>query len=65
MEQPAEPAKNPAHASPVRPEVEYQEKTSINIQPSHHPTSLTTPVKRADHYVEKDNSVDGFLAIKH
>ncbi len=51
--------------TPVRPEVEYQEKSTVNIQPSHVDTSLLTPVKRTDHYAGKDNSVDGFLAIKH
>ena len=49
----------------VKPEVEYQEKTPVTIEPSHHPLPLSTPVNRPDHYVEVDNSVDGFLSIKH
>ena len=52
-------------ASPVKPEVEYQEKTVVEITPSNRPVSLSTPVKDPDDYAEKDNSVDGFLAIKH
>ena len=52
-------------STPVKPEVEYQEKDSIDIQPSHNPVSLSTPIRRTDSYVEKDNSVDGFLSIKH
>ena len=52
-------------ASPVHPEVEYQEKTSVAIKPSHDSLPLSTPVRRTDTYVEKDNSVDGFLSIKH
>ena len=52
-------------ASPVKPEVEYQEKTVVEIMPSNRPVSLSTPVKDPDDYAEKDNSVDGFLAIKH
>ena len=51
--------------APVRPEVEYQEKTAAAIQPTHHSLPLSTPVERADHHASKDNSVDGFLAIKH
>ncbi len=54
-----------ASFSPVRPEVEYQEKSPVKIQPDNKPASLMTPVKRTDKYVEVDNSVDGFLAIKH
>ena len=50
---------------PVKPEVEYQEKSTITIRPSHNSLPLSTPVKRADDFAEKDNSVDGFLAIKH
>ena len=56
---------SPVFPTPVRPEVEYQEKTTIEITPSHTPVSLSTPVKRTDNYANKDNSVDGFLAIKH
>lgn len=59
------PVKTKEKATPVRPEVEYQEKTTAEIAPSHHSTPLSTPINRTDHYVEKDNSVDGFLAIKH
>ena len=54
-----------ANSTPVKPEVEYQEKDSVDIQPSHDPVSLSTPIRRTDTYVEKDNSVDGFLSIKH
>ena len=49
----------------VKPEVEYQEKTPVTIQPSHQPISLSTPIRRTDGFVDIDNSVDGFLAIKH
>ena len=51
--------------TPVKPEVEYQEKSVTNIQPSHTPLPLTKPINSSDHYAEKDNSVDGFLAVKH
>ena len=51
--------------TPVKPEVVYQEKSVANIQPSHIPVSLSTPVKRTEKFANKDNSVDGFLAIKH
>lgn len=51
--------------TPVHPEVEYQEKSTVNIKPTHHSLPLSTPVERADHHAEKDNSMDGFLAIKH
>ena len=51
--------------TPVKPEVEYQEKSVVEITPSHHSLPLSTPVKRTDEFAGKDNSVDGFLAIKH
>ena len=59
------PVKSKKESTPVKPEVEYQEKTAAEIAPSHHSTPLSTPINRTDHYAEKDNSVDGFLAIKH
>ena len=49
----------------VKPEVEYQEKTTVEIKPSHTPLPLSTPVKAPENYAAKDNSVDGILAIKH
>ena len=62
----ATPAPKPAsNATPVKPEVEYQEKSSVTINPSHNSLPLSTPVKKAEDYAAKDNSVDGFLAIKH
>ena len=53
------------HASPVKPEVEYQEKSSVTIRPSHDSLPLSTPVKDTGKFAERDNSVDGFLAVKH
>ena len=50
---------------PVKPEVEYQEKSTVMVQPSHTPLPLSTPVKDSEDYASKDNSVDGILAIKH
>ena len=58
-------ASGDAASSPVHPEVEYQEKSMVEIQPTHHSLPLSTPVQRSDHHASKDNSVDGFLAIKH
>ena len=57
--------KNNSFPTPVKPEVEYQEKTAVKIEPSKTPISLSTPIKSPDNYAEKDNSVDGFLSIKH
>ena len=57
--------KNASVPAPVRPEVEYQEKSTVSINPSHNSLPLSTPVKRTDKFAEADNSVDGFLAIKH
>ena len=51
--------------TPVTPEVEYQEKSTVTIQPSHTRLPLSTPVKRTESFADKDNSVDGFLSIKH
>jgi hypothetical protein len=52
-------------AAPVKPEVEYQEKSTVDIRPSHNSLPLSTPVKRTEDFANKDNSVDGFLSIKH
>ncbi len=49
----------------LKPEVEYQEKSTAKIQPSSTPISLSTPIKDPENYAEKDNSVDGFLSVKH
>ena len=49
----------------VKPEVEYREKSTVTIHPNHDSLPLSTPVEKADKHAEKDNSVDGFLAIKH
>ena len=63
---PVVPASSPTPvSSPVKPEVVYQEKSVIEIHPSHDNLPLDTPVRRTDSYVEKDNSMDGFLAIHH
>ncbi len=51
--------------TPVTPEVEYQEKSTVVIRPSHDKLPLSTPVKRTENFADKDNSVDGFLSIKH
>ena len=60
------PASSPTPVpTPVKPEVVYQEKSTVKIDPSHENLPLNTPVKRTDMYVSKDNSADGFLAIKH
>lgn len=57
--------KNTPVPTPVKPEVEYQEKSTVQIQPSNKPISLSEPIKRTDEFAKKDNSVDGFLAVKH
>ena len=49
----------------VKPAIEYQEKSTVEIRPSHSNLPLSTPVKHPENYANKDNSVDGFLAIKH
>ncbi len=54
-----------AKSTPVKPEVEYQEKSVVEIRPSHNSLPLSTPVKNTDNYASKDNSVDGILSIKH
>ena len=49
--------------SPVK--VEYQEKSPVQISTSEKQINLSQPIKNPDHYANKDNSADGFLAIKH
>ena len=58
------PQKHP-FPTPVVPEVEYQEKSTVTITPSHDKLPLSTPIKRTESFADKDNSVDGFLSIKH
>ena len=66
-------AKNIAKTSPItasksgaiKPSVEYQEKPTVEIRPSHNSLPLSTPVKHTEDFASKDNSVDGFLSIKH
>ncbi len=64
-----EKAKNTPNPTPVvpsvKPEIEYREKSVVEINPNHNSLPLSTPVKRAEDFAAKDNSVDGFLAIKH
>lgn len=61
----SEAPKKAGASSPVRPEVEYQEKSTVEIRPSHTALPLEKPVKDPGDYAEKDNSVDGFLTIRH
>ena len=56
---------NQIHSASVNPEVEYQEKSVVDIKPSHNSLPLSTPVKHTEDFASKDNSVDGFLSIKH
>ena len=63
--QPKVPQKSTPVVPSVKPDIEYQEKTTVDIQPSHNSLPLSTPVKKTENYANKDNSVDGFLAIKH
>jgi hypothetical protein len=51
--------------TPIRPEVEYREKSVGDIKPSHDSLPLSTPIKDTENYASKDNSLDGFLSIKH
>ena len=60
--------KDPAKTSnptTVTPEVVYQEKSTIEIRPSHGPLALDRPIKDSGDFASVDNSMDGFLAIKH
>ena len=63
--QPKHQANSHPNSSPVKPEVEYQEKSVVEITPSHDSLPLSTPVKDTENYAKKDNSVDGILSIKH
>ncbi len=49
----------------VKPQIEYREKKEVIITPKNTPISLSTPVRRTDGLAGTDNSMDGFLAIKH
>jgi hypothetical protein len=65
VKSPVQAPHKPSFPTPVTPEVEYQEKSAVTIRPSHDKLPLSTPVKRTDSFADKDNSVDGFLSIKH
>lgn len=62
---PVKSEKKPVQSSPVTPEVEYKEKTPVKVPTNNKPVSLSTPVKDPSDYAPVDNSVDGFLSIKH
>ena len=55
----------PSKSGAIKPSVEYQEKSTVEIRPSHNSLPLSTPVKHTEDFASKDNSVDGFLSIKH
>ena len=52
-------------SSPVKPAIKYHENTVIEIRPSHEGAPLNKAINDPGNYVDVDNSVDGFLAIKH
>lgn len=62
---PITPATPDPKAPVEKPQIEYREKPAIKIHTSNNPLSLTTPVNDPSDYAPKDNSVDGFLSIKH
>ena len=53
----------------AHPQIEYREKSAVEIKPSKASAasvnSLMAPVKDPGNFAPKDNSVDGFLSIKH
>ena len=50
-------------SSPVK--VEYQEKSPAQIATSDKQIDLDVPIRDPENFAEKDNSVDGFLSIRH
>ncbi len=56
---------NSPASSPVRPEVVHQEKSPVRIDTSEKRIDLQKPIKDPADYASRDNSVDGFLSIKH
>ncbi len=59
------PADSTTVSSPVRPEVVLKEKSPEQITTSVKPLKLDQPVKDTSKFAEVDNSVDGFLGVKH
>ena len=47
-----------------RPEVEYQEKSTVTIEPSERQIDLHKPAADPDNFAKRDNSIDGILSIK-
>ena len=52
-------------ATPVKTEVNQHEQSVVEIHPSHRAMKLDEPVKHSEDFASKDNSMDGFLSIKH
>ena len=59
------PADSTPVSSPVRPEVVLKEKSPEQITTSVKPLKLDQPIKDTSKFAEVDNSVDGFLGVKH
>lgn len=58
-------AKDAKGAALVKPAIEYQEKSAVQIDPSERQVDLQRPVKDPANYADKDNSMDGVLSVKH
>ena len=49
----------------IKPQIMHQEKSTVEVKTSNKPLDLSEPIKDPGDYAKKDNSVDGFLSIKH
>ena len=62
----ASPVNSPADTpAAVTPEIVYEEKSTVAINPHSAPTDLSKPVADPSRFAERDNSMDGFLSIQH
>ena len=52
-------------STPVKPEIVQMEKSPVQIPTSNKPLDLAKTTPDTENFAEKDNSMDGFLSIKH
>ena len=62
---PAMPDKAPIKATVITPVIEYQEKSATPVKTNEHSIDLSQAIRDPGKFAGQDNSMDGFLSIRH